>query len=168
MGMFDTFESSNNYKCGSCNFTFTLPSGVQSKSFECNLDYFKNGDLVPDISDKRVIVGEYEWCPNCDEEVDLFLSFHKGIYVGCFNYEESAEMASEHFDMLTAYKHSQNERVKFENKFTGMKRDLEYTHELHSKGFTKKLSPFLMLRNMDILDYNIVTTIQNILNKYKD
>ncbi len=79
MGMFDVFETNNKFKCKSCNKKFTITDGVQSKAFECLLDHFNIGDVVDDINRSTIFINEYEWCPHCEEKVDLYISFYKKI-----------------------------------------------------------------------------------------
>lgn len=169
MGMFDTFVTKNEFKCLSCNNTVTMKRGIQSKQFESELISFRPGDVPREMNEDKMVVEDYDWCPDCGETIPVFFSFHRGIYVEAFDSYDVAVLASKSFDVISAYKSLSSERTKLADNFYSMTNDLISVHELHSKHPSKqRMSPFMMLRQTDILDFNIITTLQNIINKYKD
>ncbi len=166
--MFDTFMTSTEFTCSSCSKSFKTEQGIQSKKFESYLETFRSGDMPMEINENRNVVEDYDWCPHCEAQVQVFFSFHRGIYVEAFDNYEEAEFASKQFDIMNAYRNTYKNRVAFTDNFNSMRNDLVSVHDLHSKKPTKhRFSPFMMLRQSDILDYNIVTTIKNIIDKYK-
>ena len=168
MGMFDTFMTSNEFKCSSCSKSFKIDQGIQSKKFESYLETFRTGDMPMEINEHRQVVNDYEWCPHCDKEVIVYFSFHRGIYVEAFDTYEEAELASKHFDILKAYSTVYKNKVAFTENFNGMRNDMMHVHELHTKKPPKsRFSTYMLLIQSDILDYNIITTIKNIIDKYK-
>jgi len=168
MGMFDTFFSDREFKCKSCSKDFKFDHGIQSKKFESYLETFRTGDMPLELNENRMVVDEYEWCPHCDANIPLFFSFHRGVYVETFGSYEEAEYASKHFDLISSYRTMYKTKEAFVNNFNSMRNDLMSVHELHSKKPTKsRFSPFMILKQSDILDYNIITTIKNIIDKYK-
>lgn len=168
MGMFDTFMTSNEFKCPSCSKDFKFDQGIQSKKFESYLETFRTGDMPMEINEHRQVVDETDWCPHCDKGVQIFFAFHRGVYVETFDTYEEAELASKQFDIMSAYRTVYKNKVAFTDNFNSMRNDLMSVHELHSKKPTKsRFSPFMLLRQSDVLDYNIVTTIKNIIDKYK-
>ncbi len=168
MGMFDTFQTSNEFKCHSCSKVFKCEQGIQSKKFESYLEMFSPGDMPIELNENRKVVEDYDWCPHCNETVPIFFSFHRGVYVETFDTYEEAEFASKHFDIMKAYRNTYKNKVAFTDNFNAMRNDLMSVHDLHSKKPTQqRFSPFMLLRQSDVLDYNIITTIKNIIDKYK-
>lgn len=166
--MFDTFMTNNEFKCPHCSEMVKFEQGIQSKKFESYLTVFRTGDMPEELNENRTVVDDYDWCPHCNEQVDIFFSFRRGVYVEAFDTYEEAEFASKHFDIMGAYRNNYKNKVAFTDNFNSMRNDLISVHELHSKKPTKsRFSPFMLLRQSDILDYNIITTINNIINKYK-
>jgi len=168
MGLFDTFITNNDFTCEACGAVTSMEQGIQSKKFECELMAFKPGDMPFELDENRQVVKDIEWCSKCDETIHIFFAFHRGIYVEAFSSYDLAVHASASFDVLEAYKSVVEERNKIGFKLIGIQTDLTYVHELHSTHPTQmRMSPFFSLRQNNIVDFNIVTTIKNIINKYK-
>jgi Tol biopolymer transport system component len=168
MGMFDTFLTNNKFTCSNCNTNIQFIQGIQSKKFECELSIFKPGDIPFGLNDNRQVVQDHDWCPKCSKIIPVFFSFHSGIYVEAFSSSALAVQASSNFDIRNAYKSMCNERNKMTEKANGLLSALTYVYDLHSKNSSKpRLTPYFSLRLNNIIDYNIITTIKNILDKYK-
>jgi len=167
MGMYDTFMTNNKFKCQSCSKEVSFEHGVQTKMFECYLEVFSPFDMPMDIEENRQVVEEYDWCPYCSKSIPIFFSFHSGIYVEAFDTFEEAEYSSDNFDIITAYSMTYKDKVKFTNNFNSMRNILMSVCDLHSKKPIKsRFSTLMTLRQSDVLDYNIMTTLKNIIEKY--
>jgi hypothetical protein len=81
MGMFDTFIV-DQVTCPHCNKIHTdFP--VQSKSFECMLDTYKEGDVVSSTCTEGSFVESLYRCPSCEENMgDIRLYISDGVFTG--------------------------------------------------------------------------------------
>lgn len=166
MGMFDIFETNREFVCSHCGHSYKISDGIQSKNFESELNYFISGDVVRDLDDRK-FVEDYIWCPKCSEEIKVYFSFYNTIYIETFQTPEDAEKSSEEFNIIDSYKKLNRERNSFRDKFNSLKSDIEAVYDVHSVVPTKsRFMPLVMLRLDGILDYNIVKTIKNIIDKY--
>jgi len=163
MGMFDTFEVNNTIRCNCCNKDNTMES-IQVKKFDCTLEYFEIGDIPDNKNSSSFVIEDYDWCQYCKEQIPLFLGFYKGIYVGAFKSKENAGTKIDQFDIFKFYKTTHTNRKLYQRKYECIKDDIDFIFEQHT---TQPSNFFLKFHRDDILDFNIMTSIKNIINKYK-
>lgn len=166
MGMFDMFHTENEFVCPSCDKEFTVAHGIQSKKFECSLEMFRSGDMPLELNEHCQVVEDYERCPHCGKSVPVFFSFHRGIYVDTFGSYDTAECRSKSFEILETYRRINSERATAVDNINNIMHDLESVLDLYTKSPSQqRMSPLIILRNSEMFDFNIITTIRNILDK---
>jgi len=167
MGMFDTFKSNNNFRCSNCNKLFKVEQGIQTKKLECNLSCYEPGDAVLNFNDNIIV--ESEWCPHCQNETNIFISFYHGIYIESFDTLVEAQENIDNFNIIEAYKQNNQKYTELKHKYYSLISNLKSIYDIHTKNFSfNRLTAFLTLRDKDILDYNPIQSIKNILLKFKD
>jgi len=166
MGMYDTFEVNKTLTCPHCSKKFQLTQGLQSKNFEKVLEYYEIGDFI-EYDDKTFITNEYDWCPYCNNMVDLYIGAHKGIYIGV---EQNKDIMNEkivNIDILKFYKKTFKKYKETDIKYRKIYNSISNTIELFSKSNKNKFMISLLLSRDDVFDYSIITTLKNIINKFK-
>jgi len=167
MGMFDTFKSDNSFRCSNCNKLFKAEQGIQTKKLECELSYYEPGDIVLDLNDNIIV--EFDWCPHCQSEIDIFIAFYHGIYIESFDTSIEAQENIDNFDIIEAYKQNNQKYTNIKWKYKKLIADIKSIYDIHTKNYsTNRLSAFLTLKDTDILDYNPIQSIKNILIKFRD
>jgi len=166
MGMYDTFEVNKTITCPHCSKNFQLTQGLQSKNFEKVLEYYEIGDFI-EYDDKSYITGEYDWCPHCNNTVDLYIGIYKGIYIGIEQNKDIINEKIANVDILNFYKKSFKKYKETDIKYRKIYNSISNTIELFSKSNKNKFMLGLLLTKEDVFDYSIITTLKNIINKFK-
>jgi hypothetical protein len=164
MGMFDTFEAEVPLEC-ECGHKWIPQDGVQSKHFDCTLEFFHVGDVLSGA--RKKYYSDYDWCPACREQVDLMLGFNDEIFMGVFQSEHAIDVAIKKFDLITEYKrariaHKENDAILSEVFYT-IKEIIEFNTTP-----TKKQSKFAFLTRIRVSDYNPITALKNLLKEYQE
>jgi len=159
MGMFDTFENKHDLTCPHCQHTYQQEDGIQSKNFESLLDYFHIGDVVERSSE---IHKDYDWCPKCDKQLDVYLAFKDEIYIGSFSSIDEAKSEIKHFDLLTHYKELNHSYRKLEDEHTHICNTLSSIVEFNSTPKDKHSKIKFLLR-FGVTDYNPIKAIKQLL-----
>ena len=165
MGLFDSMITNNEFCCSECNHKFKdIDGGIQTKKFGSLLISYSTGDVVEDVNDETTTVKCYTYCPDCMSVVDVFFSMHKGIYLETFGTQEEAELESAQFNLLTEYKKLNKDRNQLNDKLYEIKSNIKDVIRVFSgeEKFNSYVKGFI-IRKEDIFDYNIITTLKNIL-----
>lgn len=162
MGMFDTFEITQELEC-SCGHTWIPKHGVQSKHFDCTLEEYSIGDVIPGAENQYM---EYDWCPKCLEKVDLIIVFHNEIYVGIFQSQDVIKYALNNFDLLDEYKKTKLSQRKLQAEMRLLTESIEKIIDFNIQPRSKH-SKFSFLTRIRVTDYDPIKALQKLLKDYQ-
>lgn len=163
MGLFDTFYDYNKkIKCIKCNKSIDISIGVQSKKFDKILDNYEIGDYV-ESNNYGNIVEDWIWCEHCNERIPIFLSFKDKIFVGIFPTRNTAEIASNKFNIIVNYKKLFYEKSKHEQRVINLESMIQETINVHGNIPTQKNFNLMYNLSNKFIDYDIIKTLKNIL-----
>jgi len=164
MGMFDTFYHDTAITCCSCGKQNNFQDGVQSKEFECLLYNYSIGDLVDGCDADDVAVEDYTWCEKCSEEIPIYFGFRSSIFTGIYATESEARESSLSFDLIKQYKQLYVKKTQLDTKVKRFERDIQTLIDVFGSKPTKKKFNTSFTFFYDGIDYDIITSLQNILN----